>query len=75
MRARSHERRRRIFYAVRTAGGDDVGVMDFWSPPQVGDDLALPDGRRARVRSTVPLEKIAEFVDSPETAILEVETY
>jgi hypothetical protein len=39
----------------------------------VGDPVILAGNRHFRVRATIPVERVAEFVDGPVCGVLEVE--
>jgi hypothetical protein len=61
-------------FELRYADGEDAGSFrtsapDWWA----GDIFTTGDGRKLRILRTIPIEKVAEFVDHPPAAIWEVE--
>jgi hypothetical protein len=53
--------------------GDTLGTVESAIPRWQTGDTVTTDGVRYRVRSAIPLEVIAEFVDDPLNGVLEVE--
>ena len=61
-------------FRLVSAGGDTLGSLESAVPDwQAGDTVAVADDVQYRVRSVIPLERIAEFVDDPLHGVLEVE--
>ena len=53
--------------------GDTLGSVESAVDWQPGDTVTATDHVQYRVRSVIPLERIAQFVDEPLNAVLEVE--
>ena len=53
--------------------GETLGSLESAVDWQPGDNVTATDDVQYRVRSVIPLERIAEFVDEPSNSVLEVE--
>jgi hypothetical protein len=61
-------------FELRYADGEDAGTFQTVAPDRwSGDIFRTGDGRKLRILRTIPVEKVAEFVDKPAAAIWEVE--
>ena len=61
-------------FRLVSAEGDTLGSLELAVPDrQPGDTVTAADDVQYRVRSVIPLERIAEFVDEPLYGVLEVE--
>jgi hypothetical protein len=61
-------------FELRTVDGDDAGSFETavqnW---ETGDTLIVGGNVEWRVLSVIPLQKVAEFTDSPLCGVIEVE--
>ena len=61
-------------FAVISRDGDVFDSFESSVPDwNVGDPVILAGNRRYRVTGTIPVDRIAEFVDGPVYGVLEVE--
>jgi hypothetical protein len=61
-------------FAATSRDGDIFETFESAVPNwNVGDTVRLDGNRPVRVTATIPLERIAEFVDEPLNGVLEVE--
>jgi hypothetical protein len=61
-------------FELRYADGEDAGTFRAAAPNwSTGDTFQTGDGRKLRILRTIPIDKVAEFVDKPAAAIWEVE--
>lgn len=60
-------------FRLVTSDGDPIGTVEAArSHFQAGGTVVL-DGVVYRIRSVVPIERLAEFIDAPHNGLLEVE--
>jgi hypothetical protein len=61
-------------YALRWADGDDAGTAEYPDGgEQAGDEIRIDGNRLVRVRSVIPVELAAEFIDGTVYRTLEIE--
>ena len=60
-------------YTLRLSDSADAGEAEFGYRPEAGDEIRIDGNQLVRVRSVIPVELAAEFVDGAGYGTLEIE--